>query len=127
MSISLITLIYLYICFRAKQFICDFLLQTQWMAETKGQNGAYAYKALGVHAGIHAIGTLLICLIFAPQLWWLSVVDFFVHGLFDRTKAHITSQNKWTTADTKFWWALGLDQELHNLTHFVYVIVILVS
>lgn len=118
---SIISLLFLYLSFRAKHFVCDFLLQTDWMALTKGESGKEGYKALFTHVAIHAIGTWVIMMVFAPSLWWLAVVDFIVHAAIDRIKGRITLSRALTPKDTSFWWAFGIDQELHNLTHLAYV------
>lgn len=123
---SPISLLVLYLAFRLKHFACDFLLQSDWMALTKGMAGKEGYKALFYHTSIHAFGTLVIVLIFAPSLWWLGVVDFIVHSIVDRVKGRVTIAKKLTTKDTLFWWAFGLDQEFHNLTHIAYVCLIFV-
>ncbi len=122
---TLLTLLCLYLSFRAKQLVCDFILQTKWMALTKGDRGLEAYKALFVHCGIHALGTLVIFSIFAPALWWFVFVDFTVHSIVDRVKAVLTTNCKWSPKDWKFWWAFGIDQELHNLTHLIYILLII--
>ena len=123
---TFVNVIILYLAFRAKQVICDFFLQTSWMASVKGSpfnmGGA---KALGLHAGIHAVATLLLMLIFAPDLWWLAAVDFVVHAVIDKVKGAITNRFGWTYKDNPYWWAFGIDQEMHNLTHFAYVLIIL--
>ena len=125
---SLIDILVLYLAFRAKQVICDFFLQTSWMANVKGapfnMGGA---KALGMHAGIHAAFTFILVFIFAPQLWWLGAVDFVVHALIDKIKAAITQGRGWNYKDGPYWWAFGLDQEAHNLTHLIYIIAIVVQ
>jgi hypothetical protein len=84
-------------------------------------------KALAIHAGIHALFTLGIMLYFAPQLWWLAAVDFVVHGCIDKIKGAITHKYGWTYKDTAYWWAFGIDQEAHNLTHLVYIVIVAVS
>ena len=119
-----ISLIFIYILFRLKHFICDFLLQTDWMALTKGQPGREGYRALFIHAAIHGIGTLIITVIFAPALWWLGFVDFVIHAIVDRIKGVFTYKKGWTPNDRMFWWTLGADQEAHNFTHFAYIIAI---
>lgn len=119
---SLLTLLALYISFRLKQVICDFVLQTKWMAMYKGLPGWDGYRHLGKHAGVHGIGTLGIMLVFAPSLWWLGIVDFIVHGLIDRIKAVLTARLKLEPADSGFWWAIGIDQEMHNFTHLAYIL-----
>ncbi len=125
---GLVTILYLYLAFRAKQVICDFFLQPSWMALVKGrplnQGGA---KALFMHAGIHGVGTTLVVLMFMPALWWLGLLDFVIHSLIDKLKAMINNRNGWTYKDNAYWWAFGLDQEAHNLTHLVYIIVLIVA
>lgn len=124
---ELIFLLFLYLSFRAKHFICDFLLQADWMAVNKGKPGMEGYQALIPHISIHAIGTLIIVLIFAPALWWLSIVDFVLHGIVDRVKGVVGHKKKWGIDNKVFWWVFGLDQEMHNLTHLLYVVVIFMT
>ncbi len=123
---SLPVLLLLYMAFRAKQFACDFLLQTDWMALNKGKPGWEGYKALFYHAGTHAAGSFLIALAFAPSLWWLGLLDFAIHGLVDRVKGVITFKAGWGYHDRMFWWTFGLDQEAHNFTHLAYIVLIVV-
>ncbi len=118
-----LSLVILYSLFRLKHFACDFLLQTDWMALMKGKPGQEGYKALFTHSAIHALGTLVIVLIFTPALWWLAAVDFGVHSLIDRVKGYYTYKKGWQPKDTIFWWTLGADQEAHNFTHLAYIIV----
>lgn len=121
---SPIALLLIYIAFRVKHFVGDFILQTDWMAMTKGVSGKEGYKALLSHTVIHAAGTFIVTLIFAPALWWLALVDFAVHTVIDRVKGRITKVKEWKPTDTVFWWAYGLDQELHNYTHLAFIVVI---
>jgi hypothetical protein len=122
---TFVDFIIIYVAFRIKQVVCDFFLQTSWMASVKGSpfnmGGA---KALGLHAAIHAVFTLVLMVIFAPSLWWLALVDFALHGFIDKLKGAITNAHGWTYKDNKYWWAFGIDQEAHNLTHFAYVLLI---
>lgn len=125
---SLITVALLYLSFRLKQLLCDFFLQPSWMALIKNQpltqGGA---KALFMHVGIHAVFTLIIMMIFAPAYWWLAAVDFNVHALIDKSKAAINNKMGWTYKDAAYWWSFGLDQEAHNLTHLVYIIILVTN
>lgn len=116
----------LYTAFRLKHFVCDFMLQSDWMALTKGKAGKAGYKALFSHTLIHAAGTFAIVMAFAPALWWLAIVDFVVHSAVDRIKGVMTLNKGWKTNNTLFWWAFGIDQELHNFTHIAYLVVIFV-
>ena len=123
---SLDLLICLYLVFRIKHFLCDWVLQTKSMATKKGltlQEGGYS--ALLSHTMIHAAGTLIITLIFCYQLWWLSIIDLIIHSIIDRTKARTEIHFSLQPKSKYFWWLLGFDQELHHLTHFVFVIAIL--
>ena len=123
-----VDILLLYLAFRVKQVVCDFFLQTAWMASVKGapinKGGA---KALAAHVGIHAAFTMLLMFLFAPAYWWLGVVDFAVHGLIDRVKSIVTNKNGWTYKDNEYWWAFGIDQEAHNLTHLAYVVFLVIS
>ena len=121
-----LSLLILYIAFRFKHFVCDFMLQSDWMALTKGKPGKEGYQALFSHTLIHSLGTLVIVLAYAPSLWWLAGVDFLIHSIVDRLKGITTLKQGWQTKDTLFWWAFGADQELHNFTHIAYVAAIFV-
>jgi hypothetical protein len=114
----------LYIAFRIKQYLCDFIFQTDWMALTKGSPGKEGYKALFSHTVFHGAATTVIALFFAPALWWLGLLDFVIHSLVDRTKGVLTHKKGWSYNDRWFWWSFGLDQEAHNYTHLVYIIII---
>lgn len=123
----LLHILVLYVSFRAKQVICDFFMQTGWQALAReAALTREGTKALAVHAGVHAAFTFMLVVILAPKLWWLGFVDFFVHAAIDRTKAAVTLKNGWTYKNYQYWWAFGLDQEAHNLTHLVYIILIVV-
>lgn len=125
---TLATILLLYLAFRAKQVICDFFLQSAWMALVKGRPFSEGGgKALMMHAGIHAIFTLVVVMLFAPQFWWLTGVDFCIHALIDKTKALLNNKMGWTYKDDAYWWAFGLDQEAHNLTHLAYIVLIVVN
>jgi hypothetical protein len=118
-------IIILYIAFRLKQLVCDYFLQTAWIAYGKeAPLNKGGLKPLLVHAGFHGLATLFLTMFFAPALWFLGPIDFLVHGLIDKAKAFIVLKKKWTARDTPFWWAIGIDQEAHNYTHLIYIIII---
>lgn len=118
----------LYLVFRAKQMICDFVLQDTYMVTHKHRPWREgAAKALFQHCGIHAVFTLAIVLYYAPQLWWLSLFDFFLHAGIDRLKGILTHKAGWTYNDHKFWVVFGLDQEAHNLSHLLYLVLIVAT
>lgn len=76
------------------------------------------------HTSVHAAGTFIVMLIFAPALWWLGIVDFLVHSFVDRTKGVMTYKKQWTYKDRWFWWSFGMDQEAHNLTHLAFIVIV---
>jgi hypothetical protein len=115
-----------YVLFRAKHLLADYFLQTCWMARGKGSTTGWAVPLLA-HAGVHGLGTAAITLLLAPALWWLGVVDLVVHGAIDRLKAMPSLGGRWQPCERAFWWALGLDQEAHSLTHFVFVVLIVLA
>ena len=124
MSNTLVFILILYIAFRLKQFACDYLLQTRWMAVNKGEPGLDGYRPLAAHAGLHALATLAIMVVLAPFFWWLALVDFVLHGAIDRLKAVLTRHYGLETQHSLFWRAIGLDQEAHNFTHLGFIIII---
>lgn len=115
-------IILVYLLFRLKQLICDFFFQTSWMALKKGKALPEGALPLISHSAIHATGTLIIAMIVAPAFWWLGPVDFLIHATIDRSKAVLNEKKGWTPESTEFWWAIGIDQEAHNLTHLAYLI-----
>ncbi len=125
-AVPLSLLVPLYLCFRLKQYLCDFLLQTKWMVRGKAKSSGWHW-ALAAHCAVHAAGTGMIVLAFVPGLWVLAVIDFAVHGAIDRIKASPAMGGRLSPDSSAFWWAFGLDQEAHNLTHLIYVLVIVLA
>lgn len=124
---TLTGILVLYLAFRLKQVVCDFMLQPSWMALAKGLPKKDGFRALFMHAGIHAGFTLLIMAVLAPAFWWLGVVDFVIHSIIDKTKAMLNHKLRLTYKDNAYWWAFGLDQEAHNLTHLAYIVTIVIG
>lgn len=121
-ALPLGALVATYLAFHVKHFVCDFFLQTGAMAAGKSGISNWA-RPLAVHAGIHGIGTAAIVLVAAPALWWLAPVDMAVHAFLDRAKALAT--RRLTPDKNPYWWLFGADQEMHHITHFVYVLLML--
>jgi hypothetical protein len=120
-KISLGSLLLPGLLFGVKQLLADFVLQTGWMACGKGRAEGWVAPLL-VHSGIHGVGTTLVALIAAPSLWWLGLADFVIHAIIDRTKA-AWCQGRFRTDQPGFWWAFGVDQEAHALTHLVLAVI----
>lgn len=107
----------LLILFQLKHFVCDYPLQGQYMLKKANKRGWFL--PLLTHASVHAFGTMVILSeIKALNMWWLSLVDLFIHFTMDRIKASPSILNRWAPDKPYFWWALGFDQMVHYLTHY---------
>jgi Protein of unknown function (DUF3307) len=105
------------VCLQAKHFVADYLLQTAWMLDAKGdplRAGGYA------HAGVHAFGSLpafLIAGLGSGAIALLMAAEFGVHYLIDLGKARLSDRIQ-AGPDTKIYWSLhGGDQLMHQLTY----------
>ena len=113
--------------FEFKHFVADYLLQTVWMIQGKGDlrsGGGYA------HAGIHALGSLLVLVatgvpILATAL--LVGAEFVIHYLLDFAKASYGRGVDPNRQVQLFWAQHGFDQFLHHLTYAAMVYVALRS
>ena len=102
--------------FATKHVLADFVFQTNWMARGKEQPSGWGPPLLA-HALCHAVLTLAITLVTVPRLWWLSLIDLGVHLAVDRSKTLLAQQGGWRPDQAQFWWLLGFDQYLHQLTN----------
>ena len=102
--------------FATKHFLADFIFQTNWMARGKEQPNGGGPPLLA-HALCHAVLTLAITLVTVPRLWWLSLVDLGVHLAIDRSKTLLAQRGGLRPDQAQFWWLLGFDQYLHQLTN----------
>jgi hypothetical protein len=109
--------------FALKHFLADFVLQTSWIAHGKEARAGWL-APLATHAGVHAGMTLAITLSAAPRLWWLAAVDFAVHFVIDRGKTLVGRIGCWTNQDARYWWLLGFDQLLHQITNVLLAAVV---
>ena len=102
--------------FATKHLVADFLMQTTWMARGKERNRGWALPLLA-HVGCHLALALALVLAVSPRLWWLAMIDFAIHLVVDRGKAVIARRGGWRPDQAPFWWLLGVDQWLHQLTN----------
>lgn len=122
---SLCLIITLLVIFQVKHFVSDFPLQNEYMlGKMQRQNWI---KPLAAHAAVHGLSTTLIMIVFAPHYWWLGLMDFIVHFSIDRVKASPDLLNRWGPDNKFFWWALGLDQMMHHLTHYCFIIIVILN
>ncbi|AIQ89456.1 MULTISPECIES: DUF3307 domain-containing protein [Methylobacterium] len=113
----------LVLAFAVKHLAADFLFQTNWMAEGKQRPSAWLVP-LCAHTGLHGLGTLLIALAVKPALWWLALADFAIHTAIDRGKALVAQRTRLPTTDARFWWLVGIDQFLHQVTHLGFAVML---
>ena len=122
----------LLVLFQLKHFICDYPLQTQYMLGKMQATGWI--QPLAAHAAVHAIGTFIITIIvFNPAYYLdavtlavtLAIVDFIVHFMVDRIKASPNLGGRFNPSQPYFWWALGADQMVHHLTHYLFIYLII--
>lgn len=115
-----------YVAFHLKHYTADYLLQTCWMVDGKARADRWLLP-LAAHAGVHGLLTTAIALTLAPTLAWLGLVDLVIHATVDRSKVLLAGRRGWTPAEPQFWWAFGLDQEAHALTHLVLALAIVIG
>lgn len=105
-----------------KHALADFLLQTAYQRATKG-----IYGGLGgfTHSLTHIALTAPVLLMFPAMTATLGAAiiaaEAVVHYHIDWLKEQIVRGNGWTSHDTLFWWALGIDQLMHGLTYVAMV------
>ena len=109
-------LITLLLLLQVKHFVIDFPLQTKYQWSNKG---TYGHLGGLLHALLHGIGTFLcIAIIDIPSAIILSFADIVIHYHIDWAKMNINKKMTWgPTTHEEFWWLLGLDQLLHQVTY----------
>lgn len=101
-----------------KHAVADFLLQTAFQRQTKG-----IYGALGgfTHCLTHVALTAPVLPLFPSVTMTAAALilagEFVIHYHLDWLKDRVVRTRGWSSHDTPFWWALGLDQLMHGLTY----------
>ena len=101
-----------------KHCLADFLFQTETQRLTKGDYGAVG----GItHSLTHIVLTAPVFALL-PSIGFGAVVallagEFTIHYHIDWLKEQVIRRNGWTSRETSFWWALGIDQLAHGLTY----------
>lgn len=117
-QLTIITLLLL------KHFIVDFPLQKPYHYQNKG---TYLHPGGLLHALLHGVGTGLI-VGFMLNVYvglWMGVLDAAVHYHVDWAKVKLNNRYQLTpTSSEKFWWLLGIDQLIHQLTYVIIVVMI---
>lgn len=107
--------------FQIKHMLADYFLQTKIMLDGRD---AYIHLGRFLHAGVHALGSVIAFGIMgAPLVFVVPVVllEWAVHFHIDWWKGRHTSGQNLTPQDAAYWRALGVDQALHQLTYLAMI------
>ncbi len=107
------------ILLQVKHFVCDFPLQGPFQYKNKG---TYGHPGGLLHAGIHMLGTIAVfaaCgFTWTPDILLIVVIEPLIHYHIDWAKMRLNAHFGWgPTTSERFWWLLGFDQLLHQLTY----------
>jgi hypothetical protein len=107
-----------------KHFVADFMLQTNTMVREKGH---YGQRGGILHSAIHSIGTLVVFAAFGFGVTAIicAVIDFVAHYHIDWAKMNLSRDL--TVQDARYWFYLGLDQLLHQLTYIGLVLFVVLK
>ena len=100
-----------------KHLFADYFLQTPIML--RGRD-TYLHLGRALHAGVHAIGTVIVFLIYGAPIGFvlaIATIEWVVHFHIDFGKARWSDGRGQTPAEAGFWRAHGTDQALHQLTY----------
>jgi len=113
MLIILITVLFIH-------WVGDFVAQSRWMAENKSKDN----KALLIHIGIYTAVLFLGLSLFkgylghlpASGIAYFIIINAVIHLCIDYCTSRLNAY-LWTNQKiTPFWWSIGFDQFLHNVT-----------
>ena len=123
----LFTTFILLIIYQFKHFLADFPLQNTYMLG-KFKESRWILP-LASHAGVHATFTLVIAYFFTESLniiLFVTALDFVIHFIMDRIKASPNLLGRWKPDQAMFWNALGIDQMVHHLTHYIIIFILVI-
>lgn len=118
-TLSDTTVLLLLAAFQLKHFLADFVLQNGYILANRR---IYGHPGGLLHAGIHVSLTLPILLVAGvawPLLGYILAGEFIFHYHLDWAKDRLNHALGLTPASAPFWWLMGLDQALHQLSYLV--------
>jgi hypothetical protein len=105
---------------QVKHVLADFILTSAYIIQNRW---IYGHPGGLLHVAIHLAGSLIAFLIAGlPGLGVLLILligEAVLHYHIDWTKDNLTRRYALTPKDAKFWWAMGIDQFLHQATYLV--------
>lgn len=121
MSATVGSVLVLICLLQIKHMFADYFLQTQRMLSGRG---TYLHLGRAQHAGVHALGTILVFVGFGAAPGFIAVValvEWVVHFHIDWGKARYSEVRQHDPTQAGFWRANGFDQALHHLTYLAMV------
>ncbi|WP_435138560.1 DUF3307 domain-containing protein [Pseudopelagicola sp. nBUS_19] len=115
------TILLLFVALQIKHLAGDFFLQNSKMIVGRER---YWHMGRALHSGVHVLLTAISFALFATSpilILWIIVVEFIVHFNIDWGKARYSVEKKLTPDQPLFWYAMGTDQTLHQLTYILMV------
>ena len=104
-----------------KHLVFDFLLQPAFVWKNKG---TYGHPGGLLHALGHTLGTLPALFILTSDATTIAVVlvmEGIVHYHIDWGKEKTTARLNLTPQNPRFWYLLGFDQLLHQVTYLLII------
>jgi Protein of unknown function (DUF3307) len=118
----------LLVLLQIKHWYIDFVNQTMEEVQSKGIYGS----TLGIwHSSKQALGTLFAVLVITGHDYFfeaafIALVDFVIHYHMDWAKININRRYNYTANTPQFWWWLGFDQLVHQLTYLLILYLVFV-
>lgn len=113
--------------FAVKHFVFDWLLQTPYEIAHKG---IYGHLGGITHSAKHSFGSVMVMLAFGVDLnltLMLAFAEFLAHYHIDWAKQQLVKRLSLTHENRAFWWFIGGDQLLHQLTYVAMAFAIMPS
>ncbi|WP_194287147.1 DUF3307 domain-containing protein [Tritonibacter aquimaris] len=113
------SLLLLLLLLQVKHMFADFFLQTPRMLSGRG---VYLHVGRAQHAGVHIVGTALVLAVLSAPWGFLiavCILEWIVHFHIDYGKACYSERKALTPTQALFWWAMGADQALHQITYLL--------
>ncbi len=119
MSEHITSLLVLLGLLQVKHMFADFFLQTPRMLAGRGQ---YFHLGRAEHVTVHMLGTAVAFAVLSAPLAFAIIVcigEWIVHFHIDYGKARYNEIKNLKPTQASFWWAMGADQALHQMTYLV--------
>ena len=115
------TILLLVAAFQIKHLVADFFLQTTKMIVGRER---YWHMGRAQHAGLHSVFSAVVLAVFGVgpvMLIAMVVAEFIVHFHIDWAKARFSVDRNLTPDQPMYWYAMGTDQAMHQLTYLVMI------